>query len=408
MTDGPTAVTRGLTLLDLGRAQEAERHFRDALSQDPTDSGVHVHLAQALIRQQRHTEARDAARRALGLDPDNLAALLVLSAAHAGLREFDLGIQAVDRALQMAPDLPVLHRQAGALLLAQGNSQGALVALERARVLDPEDSLTLSTLAQALFEERRHAEAEAALAQALRLDPGSAEAHRVRSMFLLARGGGRAAVAASGETLRMDPTDAHSREVHALARKSRNPLYGLLLRLGEWQRHQPRWVQMLIIFSPFLATRLLRPYDDQVWARVLLVAVFAVVLVLWTIEPLMNSLLLATRRGRGLLRPLTARATTAFLAYLGTALVCTGVGLATDSTTLLFTTIGLALWSVSAGHVHLMEDSRLRVAVGLHAAGAVLAAVTVVLALLGTPAAVPLALVLMLSGVAMTWFTTFA
>ncbi|QBX57445.1 tetratricopeptide repeat protein [Nocardioides seonyuensis] len=137
----PQSVARGLSLLELGRAAEAENHFRDALAQDPTSADVLAHLARALHAQDRHEDSLAAARNALALDPGHLGALLTLSSALAGLSQWDAALDTVDRALQLAPDLPGLHRQRGALLLMRKRPQEALACLEHALRLDPEDSL---------------------------------------------------------------------------------------------------------------------------------------------------------------------------------------------------------------------------------------------------------------------------
>lgn len=402
----PQSVARGLTLLELGRAAEAESHFRDALAQDPTSGDVLAHLARALHAQDRHEESLAAARNALALDPGHLGALLTLSSALAGLSQWDAALDTVDRALQLAPDLPGLHRQRGALLLMRKRPQEALACLEHALRLDPEDSLSWSTLARVLHALRRRDDADAALARALALDPTSTDAHSVRSQFDLARGGGRQAVASTRVLMRLDPNDEASRELHALARKSRNPLFGLLLRFGDLLDALPSGARWAFVLAPFLLSRLLRPFMDALWAQLLLGILLALVVLSWTLEPVMNALLMTSRHGRGLLPAITRRATTAFLAYMA-AVVCIGiVGVATDEGLLLFTAFGLGLWGISVGQVHLIDMARRRLAIGLHACGAVLAAGTVVTALLGT--AGPMALALVLTGMAMTWFTALA
>jgi len=408
MTDGVGAAERGNALLDLGRAVEAEKYFREALAAEPANADLLVCLARSLHQQERYDEARDAARQGLAAAPEHLGGLLVLSAALAGLEDFPTALQAVRRGLQIAPALPQLHCQEGVLLIAQGRSAEAFGPLERARTLDPGDSGTVALISAALYNTRRFEDAERAASDALRLDPNNSEAHRILGLLSLRRGGGRSAVDAHRTALRLDPTDPDYREGLATAMKSRNPLYGLLLRLGDWQEGLPSGARWLVLLAPYLASRVLRPFDNYVWAQILLVLVFAVVLLMWALEPLMNTVLLCSSYARNLLPRGTKLATYAFMAYAVLAVASVTAGIAVTSGRALVLAFGLALWSVTAGQVHLVAASRKKIAFGLHTAGALLTIAACSALALGASAAGLLGGLLVLSGVAMIWFTALA
>lgn len=406
--DVDQSAERGAALLDLGRAKEAEAHFRSALAGDPDSADLHVYLARALHQQERYGEARAAARAGLAADPEHLGGLFVLSASLAGLGRFPAARDAVQRGLRLAPAIPDFHRQEGALLLAEERPEQALESLARARHLDPEDSGTAGLQAAALFTLRRYPEAEEAVADALRLDPDNAEAHRIRGLLSLRRGGGRDAVDAHRQALRLDPSDVGYREGLGLAMKTRNPLYGWLLAYGHWLNGLPGGVRFGFLIAPYLLTKVLRPFDDQLWARVAVIVVIAFVALTWTLEPVMNVVLLCGRRTRTLV-PRDARlAAFAFLAYAVGALTAVTVGLTNHSERALVLALGMALWSVSAGMTHTVGRSRRRVAIGLQCAGGVLTIAAVAAALTGSGAAPGLSGVLVVTGAAMTWFTSLA
>ena len=405
---GATAAQRGARLLELGRPAEAETYLRQALAADPSNTQVMVHLARSLHQQDRFVEARDVAERALATSPEDVNALVVLSAALAGLEQFDAALDAVRRGLHVAPSFAGLHRQEGALLIAQERSEDALVPLQRARALDPLSSDTLSVLAVALINLRRFEEAEQAVADALRLDPLNAEAHRLRGVLSLRAGGGSSAVEAHRTALRLEPTEAEYREGLATAMKSRNPLYGLLLRYSTWVDGLPAVARWLVVLAPFIATRLLEPFGDALWARVALGVVIAVVVVMWTLEPLMNSVLLCSALGRHLLPRETKVATAAFLGFAGGALVALAVSFSADAPSAGILALGLGLWAVTAGQVHILSARRRRLALRLQAGGALLAAVAAVALVIGAPVGPPLTALVVLAGVAMIWFTAFA
>lgn len=408
MAGGAEAAARGHYLLELGRAVEAEAHFRTALSSDPGNSDLLSSLARALLLQDRLELARDEARRALVASPTNIGALVVLSAALSGLKDFAGATEAIRQGLQLAPHLAQLHAQEGVLLIAQDRPLDALVPLGRARAIDPEDSGIVSLVAAALFNGRRYDEAEATVAEALRLDPDNAEAHRILGLLSLSRGGGRSAVDAHRTALRLDPQDEDSRYGLGTALKSRNPLYGLMLRYGQWLGGLPQGARVAALFAPYLATRVLRPFDDHLWAQVLIALVFAAVVVTWTLEPLMNTVLLSSHSGRTLLPPAAKRATYAFLTYLGAAVVSVIAWLAAGSGEAAILAMGLALWAASAGQTHLVATSRLRIAVGLQSVGALLACVSAAALLIGAPWAMTVVPLFVAAGVIALWFTAFA
>lgn len=402
------AAERGVALLNLGRPAEAERHFREALTTDPDNAELLVYLAQALHQQERFAEARDVVRQGLAADPAHLTGLIVLSASLAGLRQFEPALDAVRRGLQIAPALPSLHRQHGALLIAQDRAAEAFGPLEQARTLDPEDPDTIAMIGNALYQLRRFQDAEQAVTDALRLDPDNLEAHRLRGALQLRRGGGRSAVDAHRTALRLDPTNQYSREGLSIAMKSRNPLYGQLLRFGDWMNGLPSGARWAVLLAPLIATRILRPFNDQVWAQVALVVVAAAVVLSWALEPLMNAVLLCTSYARNLLPRATKLATYAFLTYIAAALGAVVAGLVTQSNWNFILAMGFGVWSVSAGQVHLVDESRRKVAIALQCAGGVLAIMAIVAALVAPSPADPVIAIYFLLGLAMLWFTALA
>ncbi|CAL9566876.1 hypothetical protein SUDANB95_04712 [Actinosynnema sp. ALI-1.44] len=408
MDDGAeVAVQRGRALLDLGRAREAEAQFRLALAADPSDPVAHTLLAQALLRQEKYSEARDASRTALAAAPEHVLAHSTLAAALAGLGEHAAALDAVRGGLALAPEVAGLHLQEACVLLAQKRNAEALAGAERARALDPDSADAAAVHAAALYESQRLDEADAAVLEALRLDPQNIDAHRVRGLLALRRGGGRSAVRAHRTAMRLDPTDAGIREGLSVALKSRNPLYGLLLRLSLWLNAQPKALRWGFLLLPFVLTRLLRPFDGQTWALVLLVLVVALVLLSWTLEPLMNLVLLCTR-DRHLLRRAARQATYGFVGLGGAAIAVAVVGTAGGPPRLLGLAFGLGLWAMAVGSAHTIGAKPRRVLVTASWVAAAVAVFAFAGTLAGLGGAVPAVTVLFLGGIAATWFTVLS
>ncbi|MFD1149905.1 tetratricopeptide repeat protein [Saccharothrix hoggarensis] len=398
------AVQRGQALLDLGRAREAEAQFRTALSAAPGEPTLHALLAQSLLRQERYEEAREASRTAVAAAPEHVMAYSTLAASLAGLKRLPEALEAVRQALALAPGYAVLHVQEAYVLLAQERPEDALTSIARARALDPEDSDAAALQAAALYDSHRLEEADAAVAEALRLDPQNADAHRIQGLLALRRGGGESAVRAHRTALRLDPTDAHARDGLSIAIKSRNPLYGLMLRYGSWLASLPTGLRLLVLLLPFILTRLLRPFDGEAWASALIVVVIVFVVLSWSLEPLMNLVLLLSRERHLLSRP-ARLATYTFLGFGAAALATVAVGATTGPSRLLTLAMALCLWAMATGSAHTVNQGRRKV---LHI-GAGAAAVVSTLAFAGTVAGTGGAglavTVVLLGGVAATWFT---
>ncbi len=402
-----TALQRGVALLDLGRFSEAEIHLRTARAAAPADPRVIALLADALLRQERYDEAMETSRSALAADPEYVPACSVLTAALAGLERYDEALAAVRRGLALAPEAPTLHMQQAGVLLGLKRDADALASIDRALLLDPENADAHAVRAATLVRLRRFDDADAAVDDALRIDPENAEAHRVRGVIALHRGGGKRAVAAHRAALRLDPTDSYSRDGLSTALKTRNPLYGALLRFGLWLDTLPKGVRIAVLIAPFVLTRVLRPFEDQAWAMVLIIVVTALALLSWTLEPVMNCVLLLTK-DRRLLTTDAKRATYAFLAFVAAAVACVVTGQVSGPGQLTAVAFGFGLWAMVTGSAHLLDPGPRKVAVVGGVAAAVVGAMAVAAVLVAAPGAGVAVAVLLISGVAALWFTAFS
>lgn len=407
MTASDGALARAHTLLQLGRAMEAEHGYRQLLAGDPGSTEIRLGLARALLQLKRPDEAKVLARGVLAGDPNSLDGLVVLTASSLASGDTDGALRAASEAVRLAPDWSVTQFNLASALHRTGHHDQSLAALDRARGLDPEDARTEVLRATVLQTMGRFDEAQVAVLAALRLDPDNADAHRVNGVLRLLRPGTGDARAATGTALRLDPTNEWGRDLHATTVKSRNPLYRWLLRLGEAQSRWPSWAQWALVLSPLILSRLLRPVQDQLWGQVLLVVLVALLVLSWSLEPLMNCVLVASRSGRGLLSPLTRRATYGFAVYLVAAVATAVVSLLTGNDDWAIVALGLAVWGVCLGYLGTLKPQRLRVASGLHAVGALLGVAAIATVAVGS-AAGPLGAVLLFTGIGMLWFTRFS
>jgi Flp pilus assembly protein TadD len=403
-----SALAQAEALLDLGRAVDAEPLLRSALADEPGDAEILGLLARSLIEQGRPKEAVADARQAVAADPTSSTDYYYLGVALSGAGDHDAAREAIEGAVQLEPLWSPYHEALGAILLTLDRPAEALDAAERARSLDPGNARAATLHAAALAELGRVGEAEDAIADALRLDPESDGAHHTAGFIHLRRGGSKEAVARYREALRLDPTDEHTRDGLAIAIKARNPLYGQLVRFSLWESRLPRGAQWAVMLAPLVLLRVISATGDSPVSIALLAAVVALLALTWTLEPVMNLTLLATRSGRILLDRPTRTSTLVFVGFAVTAIAFAALGLLTSEDFLVLT-IGLAVCTLSVGSSHALEGARRRVFhVGTATVGAAAALGAVSVALGWDPGLVVAGLVLLVGGVVGLWYVRLA
>jgi tetratricopeptide (TPR) repeat protein len=116
----PTAMPRlrctvGRVYARLGRWDDAERSFRDALSLDPDLPAAHVGMARVFLERKLLREAAESALTAIGLEYNSPAAHYFLGMALAGLGRIPRAIQAFEACLALRPGLVAAHQWLAAI-----------------------------------------------------------------------------------------------------------------------------------------------------------------------------------------------------------------------------------------------------------------------------------------------------
>ncbi|MCS7315001.1 MAG: alkaline phosphatase family protein [Bryobacterales bacterium] len=103
-------VRLGAAYLRLGRLEDAERVFREAMASEPDLPSAYLGLATVCLRERRYSEAAEAALEAVGLQHLLPAGHFLLGIALARLRQYDRAVLAFETALRMEPALAPAHR----------------------------------------------------------------------------------------------------------------------------------------------------------------------------------------------------------------------------------------------------------------------------------------------------------
>ena len=202
LTDDPRAVEAvfllGVLAMDAGRTHDAVDAFARATQLAPRNAAYHANLGEALRRAGRVDAAIAAFVAAMSMQPDLVAPVYNLGLLLQDCGERDAAVACFERAAELKPDLPDVRQRVSALRSASPTGPGVspphIVAIGIALALHGrrEDAVALlartaaahATLASAhgalggvLVELDRLDEAAASLRRALELDPDQADLH---------------------------------------------------------------------------------------------------------------------------------------------------------------------------------------------------------------------------------------
>ncbi len=203
---------------------QAEKLYRQILSVDPGMVPARVNLGLACYWQDKKREAVSEFEKALRVTPKEYSALLFSGLAYLDLGEYDRAHRALKEAARAKDMDPLLFWALGSLAMIHGETNSAVVFLERAVALDPRNARAIWLLGQAYarFAYRKEiakvpADYSSLVEKSLRaveeLQPGSALLHVFKGDVLAARKLGSEALTEYRKALAIDP---HWRDIHLL------------------------------------------------------------------------------------------------------------------------------------------------------------------------------------------------
>ncbi|MFP4516464.1 MAG: XrtA/PEP-CTERM system TPR-repeat protein PrsT [Desulfovibrionales bacterium] len=115
----------GLSLYQLNQLETALNHFRTCLDASPSFHQARLMTAMILLQQKRTPEAIFEAEQVLEKDPDNALALNILGSAYVAHGRTEEGLEHLDRAVALEPELADAHMKRGIVRLSLDNQEQA-------------------------------------------------------------------------------------------------------------------------------------------------------------------------------------------------------------------------------------------------------------------------------------------
>ncbi|HYE52388.1 MAG TPA: FkbM family methyltransferase [Azospirillaceae bacterium] len=225
----------GNALLELGRVEEAEKSYRDAIALNPRSAEAHSNRGTALQQLGRTDEAAEAYLAAMRLRPELAEAPFNLGNILAARGRLEEAAEAYHASLRVRPVFPEALTNLGNVLRRQGRSDEAIAVFRTAIQQRPSLPDTHLNLGNALVECGRFAEAEASFRRTIEVKPDLPEAHSNLGQILMLTGRLDEAAAAVRRSLDIDPgfVDGHCN------------LSAILLLKGDfesgWHEYEWRW-----------------------------------------------------------------------------------------------------------------------------------------------------------------------
>jgi len=195
----------GAAACQLGRFEAAVELIRRAIALNPAIADYHYSLGNALRGEGALDDAIAAYRQACRLKPDYFEAQINLGNALQEKKSFDEAITAYQQAVALKPEIAESHYNLGVALFDALRVDDSIAALRRALELKPEYAEAYNNLGIAFGDKGLHVEAIAAYEQAVRLKPDFAEAHNNLGIALGNKGLHDQAVVAFQRALQLNP-----------------------------------------------------------------------------------------------------------------------------------------------------------------------------------------------------------
>lgn len=202
-----------------GRMDQAERLYRDVLSQQPDHAAALNSLGVLAIQTGRADQAVRLLQHAVSIKPSAASYHCNLGEAHRHLGQIDEAIIEYRQAIRLQGDLAVAHSNLGIALCERNEVDAAIACYQKAISLQPTYADAYANLGSALTRKGRIDEAIAACRKAISLQPTGAPGYNNLGVALAEQGDFETAIAAYRKAieLKSDYSDAHSNLGNAYA-----------------------------------------------------------------------------------------------------------------------------------------------------------------------------------------------
>lgn len=256
----------GITLVRLGRSEEAAEFFRKALEKKKDVPEYNTGLGLALLKHNDVAGASAAFDAALSADPASCLSLTGKSIIAMRSASFDEAGEYLKKATGLEKRCFQAESKLAELKLSMNDIDGALAIARETADVQTFSPGAQATLAKILFFKGDYPEAKKAAAAAVELDEFHSEAHDVLAMIAVGEGQINTAVREALAAIALDPNNAHAHDVLATAYMLKRKRDGAIVHWERAVEVQPDFVPAHLNISRLFNT-IYKPEKAEEHAR---------------------------------------------------------------------------------------------------------------------------------------------
>lgn len=292
----------GIQCRELNRLSDAERHFKEALAEDPNDDFALRQLAVTVhLHDDRERESLEIIDRAIGIDPNDAFHHAIRAHILCSLDRAADALKSARTSRELDPYLDMAVTAEAKAYLVMKNWPEAERASREALSMDPDDATAANLLSRALRMQGKTEENDAQIAGLLERDPENEDTHFNAGWSALNRGDHRAAETHFREALRLNPSFDPAREGLLTSFRARSPIYRGYLSYCMWMSRLKSGARWAIVLGLYFGFQILGKVAEKFSTGLAIgIGVFYLLLVLWgfVADAFGNSILLFDRFAR--------------------------------------------------------------------------------------------------------------
>lgn len=184
----PSVLLSGASELNLGSIQQAERHLRFYLENNPNNVYARKLLAQTLLKSSQPGDAAAALAPVLKDATEDPQLLALAGESYMQARDFDKASTYFEKAATLAPKAAAVRTSLGLSKMAKGDQAGGLSELELATTLDPKSPRALMALIQTEIGLKHYDKALAAVQTLEKQQPDNAQVQNIKGGVYIMKG----------------------------------------------------------------------------------------------------------------------------------------------------------------------------------------------------------------------------
>lgn len=303
MADIQAFLERANMLIEQGRHKEAQTWVKKVLEQEPENDYALSVLARSYINGKEYDKGIETVNKAIAICPEESHYFYLLGFAYYQKNDHIVAISQLNKAIELNPYQASYYGLLAFIHLEENRFELALEKANEGLEIDPENITCLNARSKAQNKLKMTDEAIATMQNALQKDPDNEFTHATVGWNLLEKGKHKEAKVHFREALRIDPEYHNAKVGLKESLKSVIPPYRWLLQFSFWMNNKSKTFRWVFVISLLVGVRVIASLskensETEKIGMVVAGAYFLFVGASWILNPLANVFLLFHKDGK--------------------------------------------------------------------------------------------------------------